>query len=66
MSAYAYLCSVCHHLATRHLLAAEATSVVDGPYRCTHPDCPCEIDQRTPLHGINKATCEAILAKNPT
>jgi hypothetical protein len=63
VSVYAYVCSVCKHLASRHLLVPAAPSVVDGPYACTHPDCHCEIDQRTPLLSIDKGACGAMLAK---
>lgn len=56
MSVYAYVCTLCHHLATDHRLTPEAASVVDGPYVC---NCGCEIDQRTPLSGIGQAACAA-------
>ena len=56
---YAYVCTLCHHLASRHGLKAGAVSVVDGPYLCAEDGCGCEIDQRTPLSGIDRVTCEA-------
>lgn len=52
---YAYVCTVCDHLASRHYLTRPG-NIVDGPYRCTHNTCVCEISQTTPLHGIDEAT----------
>jgi hypothetical protein len=62
MKPYAYICTLCDHFASRHLMDSDATSVVEGPYLCSHNDCDCEITQTTPLRGINRAECEAMYA----
>ncbi|MDV6979625.1 hypothetical protein [Mycobacterium intracellulare] len=53
--AYAHVCDVCDHLASRHYLTPEATSV-HGPYACSHRECDCQISQSDPTYGITEAT----------
>lgn len=53
MAAYAYVCTLCHHLASRHYLKA-GSRFLQGPFVCSHESCACEIDQTTPLTGINR------------
>jgi hypothetical protein len=55
MAKYAYVCTLCDHLATRHYLTPGAP-LVEGPYRCSYSTCTCEISQTDPLHGIDEAT----------
>lgn len=52
---YAYVCQSCHHLASRHFMAPDASDVVAGPYRCSHQDCVCAISQADPVSGISEA-----------
>ncbi|GAB88171.1 hypothetical protein ACSJLP_27610 [Gordonia rhizosphera NBRC 16068] len=35
---YAYVCTRCQHLASRHYLATGSTDTVAGPYLCSHRD----------------------------
>lgn len=60
--AYALVCTRCRHLASRHGLVPGAGSLSEGPYRCAHIDCGCEISQAAPLAGINKAQFDATFA----
>lgn len=52
--AYAYVCSQCAHLASRHYLVEGYTDIVTGPYLCSHRDCVCTISQNTPVSGISE------------
>lgn len=63
MTAYAHICTICDHPASRHLLKPRSVSVSDGPYVCQHNDCGCEIDQSTPMRELSKSQFEAYLAK---
>ncbi len=56
MPSFAYVCTQCHHLASRHYLRPDATDIIQGPYLCSHNECACEISQTTPLTGIDEAT----------
>ena len=51
---YAYMCTTCGHLASRHYMASDAPTV-EGPYLCSHCDCVCTTHQADPMVGINKA-----------
>lgn len=57
MKPYAFVCTLCGHLATGHGLVVGAVSVVEGPYVCAVVGCGCGITQLTPLLGIDEATC---------
>lgn len=48
---FAYVCTLCSHLATQHRLIPSAADVA-GPYACTYEGCGCQITQSTPLTGI--------------
>ncbi|MHA7703428.1 hypothetical protein ACX9NE_26925 [Mycobacterium sp. ML4] len=52
---YAYMCTLCDHLATSHR-AIPGAAIVEGPYACTYTGCTCEISQTTPLYGMDEAT----------
>lgn len=52
---YAYICTSCEHLTSRHLSQPGGT-VVEGPYTCTYRDCDCVIMQTSPMYGIDEAS----------
>lgn len=52
---YAYICTACDHLASRHL-AKPGAVLVEGPYACTYDGCDCQITQTHAMHGIDEAT----------
>lgn len=58
---YAYLCTACEHLASRHFLNNDAVTV-HGPYTCSHRDCDCVITQSTPTRGIDKRVYDKLFA----
>ena len=58
MSAYAYVCRSCGHLATQHLLI-EGGELVAGPYRCV---CGCEIRQDVPMRSLSREQYERFVA----
>lgn len=53
--AYAYVCDMCDHLASRHYLTPQAANI-NGPYACSHRECDCQISQSGPMYGITEAT----------
>lgn len=52
---YAWVCSACQHLASRHL-AGRGAVTVEGPYTCTHDGCDCKLWQTHAMYGIDEAT----------
>jgi hypothetical protein len=53
---WAYECTLCHHLVSRHRASpAQCWDVVAGPYRCL--DCRCYISQETPVIDLTRAQC---------
>lgn len=69
---YAYVCTRCDHLASRHHLLPYPTPV-GGPlpdarrlglYQCSHRDCACTIDQTTPMTGITQRQFDASYAQH--
>lgn len=65
MPSFAYVCTQCHHLASRHYLRPSATDVVQGPYLCSHNECACEISQTTPLTGHRRSHLQPELPAPP-
>jgi hypothetical protein len=51
---YAYVCSACQHLASRHLVGP-GTLVTEGLYTCTYNGCDCQITQTHAMYGIDEA-----------
>jgi hypothetical protein len=52
---FAYVCSWCEHLASRHL-AHPGSVTVEGPYDCTYDGCQCKLWQTHAIYGIDEAT----------
>lgn len=59
---YAYQCTRCDHLSSRHELADDG-DLRDGPYLCT--DCDCERPQDGPDRPLTRRQYEAIFGGDP-
>ncbi|GAC70742.1 hypothetical protein GS4_40_00140 [Gordonia soli NBRC 108243] len=61
---YAYVCTECDHLASRHYLDSNRPdpAVFDGPYLCSHRDCACTVSRTTPMRPISESQFNASFA----